>query len=754
MIVANRDRRARSAPAVHRAAVAFASLLVAALTPSGPSLTAQPAPEEDLNVIGGWMRFTDAPNALYHHLSRDAFDLLDARSRRVSALGTPADWRLRQEEIRRALEEIVGPLPARTPLNARITGVVRKSAFRMEKVVFESMPGFHVTGIVFVPEGVTDRRPAILYASGHAALGFRTSTYLHVIQNLVRKGFIVFAFDPVGQGERIQHWDPEQGGSRVGGPTLEHSYPGAQCFISGRSLARYMIWDGIRALDYLVGRDDVDPARLGVTGRSGGGTQTAYIAALDERVAAAAPENYITSFRRLIETRGVQDAEQNFLHGMLHGIDMADLLALRAPRPTLMITTTRDIFSIQGAREVFAEVRPAFRALGGDANFTMVEDDDRHASTRTNRESMYGFFQEALGLPGSSRDEDVPELPLHELQVTATGQVSTSMGGETIFSLNRAETEPQFAAMQASRLSLGDHLSRVRSAGRDVSGYRAPAAAADHQAVFTGRWHRDGYVVEMFFIPGEGDYVIPFLVFVPHRATSHPAVVYLHPEGKAADAAPEGPIEQLVNRGYLVLAPDLIGIGELGPGQYRGDAYDFKPGPVSYNLWFAALQIGRSITGIRAGDIVRTVHYLRSRDDVDPGRIQALARGEVGAALLHAAVFEDMVRSVALIDPLVSWAELVRHQYYRTYHVPHAVPGALGHYDLPDLAAALAPRRLLVLGVADHQGRPAGPELIDREMEVVRRAYIAAGADDGLSMRPADPAGFARQAAEWFEEAR
>jgi dienelactone hydrolase len=734
---------------IDRAKQAGIFVVAVALVTGGPAPSAQSAPGENLDVLAGWMRFTDAPNALYHHLSAEAFTLLEARSRKVSSLATPAQWRGRQQEIRQALATVVGPFPERTPLAPRITGIVRKGGFRMEQVVFESLPGFHVTGIVFVPEGLTERRPAILYASGHAAEGFRTSTYLRVIQNLVRKGFIVFAFDPVGQGERVQHWDPEQGASQIGGPTLEHSYPGAQAFISGRSLARYMIWDGIRALDYLAGRDDVDPSRLGVTGRSGGGTQAAYIAALDERVAAAAPENYITSFRRLIETRGVQDAEQNFLHGILHGLDMPDLLTVRAPRPTLMITTTRDIFSIQGAREAFAEVRPAFRALGGEGNLRMVEDDAGHASTRSNREATYAFFQDALGLPGSSLDEDVPDLAPEELRVTRTGQVSTSLDAETVFSLNRAETEPQVAALRRSRDDLSAHVVRVESRARELSGFRPPAAATA-EAVFTGRWQRDGYAVEMFFLPGEGAYVIPFLLFVPHRAERAPAILYLHPAGKAADAAPGGPIERLVQDGYVVLAPDLVGTGEMGPGGYRGDAYGFKPGPVSYNIWFTALQIGRSLSGIHAGDIVRTVRYLRTRGEVDPDRIQALARGELGSALLHAAAFEQTIRGVALIDPLISWAELVGHQYYRTFYVPHAVPGALRDYDLPDLAAVLAPRRLLVLGAADHQGRPAGPELIDRELDVLRRAYAARDAADRLSIRSPDSPGFAEQVGQWF----
>jgi cephalosporin-C deacetylase-like acetyl esterase len=710
------------------------SLLLLVLLLATAGLLAQQQ-REDLSVLGGWMRFSDAPNALYHHLGEQAFAFLDARRDRVARLKTGSQWRERQEEIKATLNRIVGPFPGKTPLNARVTGVVRKEGYRFEKVVFESMPRFFVTGVLFVPDGVKARAPAILYLCGHSASGFRNAPYLTVILNLVKKGFIVFAMDPVGQGERYQYWDPERRASRVGEPTLEHSYPGAQCFITGSSLARYMIWDGMRAIDYLVSRPEVDPSRLGVTGRSGGGTQSAYIGAMDPRITAAAPENYITTFRRLIESRGVQDAEQNFPSGIASGIDLPDLLAVRAPRPTLMITTTRDMFSIQGAREAHEEVATAFKAFGAEAHFLMVEDDAPHASTRKNREALYAFFRKALDLPGPTEDEAVEIMPFGELNATPTGQVATSLGGETVFSLNRAEARARLAGLDRLRSRPESHLSEMLASARRLSGYRAPGP--NQEAVFTGRWQRDGYSVEMSFIQGEGNYVVPFLVFVPGGGGTHPAVIYLHPEGKAADAAPGATIEGLVKRRYLVLAPDLVGLGEMGPGAFQGDASGFKMGSANYNYWFAAIQIGRSLTGIRAGDVVRTVNYLKGRADADVTRLAAVSHGEMGVVLLHAAALDDSIKQVALIAPLLSWSSIVLNEYYAPKYAPHAVAGALGRYDLPDLASALAPRKLLALGPVDEMGTPAPPQWIDAAIAPVRAAYAAIpGASRALDVRP------------------
>ena len=698
--------------------------------------------QEELSVLQDWVHYAEASNASYHHLSRQAFERLRRRAEAVDALHTRAQWQQRQEKVRKTLRDIVGPFPERTPLNARVTGTIEKDGYHVEKLVYESMPGFYVTAALFVPAGLQEaerqeKAPAILYASGHADVAFRSQTYQHVILNLVRKGFVVLAFDPVGQGERLQYVDPQTGQSRVGGNTNQHSYSGAQAFVAGSSLARYMIWDGMRGIDYLASREEVDPERIGVTGRSGGGTQSAYIAAFDERVQAAAPENYITSFQRLLETRGPQDAEQNFYHGIVRGIDHADLLEVRAPKPTLMITTTRDIFSIQGARETYREVKRAYEAFEQPGHLQMVEDDAGHASTRSNREALYAFFQKHLDLPGPAEDEEVAYLPPAALQVTESGQVSTSLNGESIFSLNRAKTKKLAAELEASRQKgLPEHLSSAKRSAQKLSGYEAPQRAAEEAgaatSVFFGRYQREGYAVEKYTVQGEGDYVVPLLMLVPEGEGPHPAVVYLHPGGKAAGAAPGGEMEAFVEQGYVVLAPDMLGTGELGGGAFKGDSYIEE---VSYGLWFETVLLGRSLTGIRAGDVMRTVQLLKSRADVKSETIAAVAREEAAPVALHAAAFEPALAGVALIEPLVSYRSLATERYYDPAFIPTAVAGALTGYDLPDLAASLAPRKLLMVNPVSGSGSRAGTDLIEKELSVVRSAYARAEARERLKVQ-------------------
>lgn len=688
------------------------------------------AQQEDLSVLSRWMRWTDATNTLYHHLTGQAVQLLEERAARVETLKTEGQWLKRQEEIRQTLMKIVGPFPEKTLLNPRIVGVLQKDGYRVEKLIYESQPEYYVTACLFIPDDLEGKTPAILNPIGHSDKAFRRPIYQEVILNLVKKGFIVLTYDPPGQGERLQYFDPEKGESRVGGSTKEHSYVGAQCFIAGNSIARHMIWDGIRGIDYLLTRDEVDTDRIGLTGLSGGGTLTSYIGAFDDRVYAAGPQCYITSLRRLLESIGPQDGEQNFYHGIASGIDHADLLEARAPKPTLVLANTRDFFSIQGVIETCAEVRGAYRAFSKEENFGMVTDDAPHSFTTKNQEALYAFFQKHLNLPGDPTEEEVQVLTEEELTVTETGQLSTSLGGRIAFDINYSDAEKLTQELEDDRKDVSRHLESVKHSARELSGYIPPDRSPE--AVFTGAYQREGYSVHKYMLSGEGDYVIPALLMVPDGDGKHPAVIYVRPDGKAVQAGEGGEMEGLVKKGFIVLAPDLVGIGETGPGVFKGDAYIDS---VSYNVWFASILIGRSIVGVRAGDIVRLVRYLESREDVDYRDISIIAYREMCPIALHAAAFDDAISKVALIEPLISYRSIVMNRYYDPGLIHAAVAGALTAYDLPDLAACIAPRKLLMVDVTDQSKNKAEAELIEKELAITRSAYSAAGMEGKLVIK-------------------
>jgi hypothetical protein len=301
--------------------------------------------------------------------------------------------------------------------------------------------------------------------------------------------------------------------------------------------------------------------------------------------------------------------------------------------------------------------------------------------------------------------------------VTNTGNVASSFENEeTVFTLNRKESIKLVDKIEVAREDIDAHLDAVKKKARELSGYEAPHSGTN--SVFRGRYQRDGYSVEMYALQGEEDYVIPLLLFVPETGSNFPGVIYIHPDGKLSDAAAGGKIEQLVKDGYVVAAPDLIGTGETkGSGN-------------------VAMLIGRSVTGIQAGDIIRVVNFLKSRQDINSIRIGAIAFDEMCPVLLHAAAFDKSIHSVVLSGPLISYSSVVMNKFYDIGFCSNYVAGALTAYDLPDLIGCIAPRKICLADLQDQLKQTAPDELINEELMFPRRVYNKNDVSDNMNIIP------------------
>ena len=151
--------------------------------------------QDDVSLFNYWQYYSDVENSLYKDFCSVAYEQLESRKTEICKLKTKADWLERQSMAGNKLLKIIGPFPEKTPLNARVTGVVQKKDYRIEKVIYESIPGYYVTAALFIPEKIRGKSPTILNAIGHSTQSFRRDVYQHVIINLVKKGFIVFAYD-------------------------------------------------------------------------------------------------------------------------------------------------------------------------------------------------------------------------------------------------------------------------------------------------------------------------------------------------------------------------------------------------------------------------------------------------------------------------------------------------------------------------------------------------------------------------------
>lgn len=691
---------------------------------SAPALAQQ---SDDLNFASGLEQFHNIRRMLPSYLNNIGFRMLGERKRRVEHLATIEDVNKRRSYVREQMLKDLGGFPDRTPLNARVVGVLERPGYRIEKVIFESQPHFYVTANLYLPKTGHPPYPAILYPLGHERGGKTNPTWQQMLGSLATKGFVALAWDPVGQGERLQIFDEDLRESKVGNSTTEHTVVGTQCMLVGDHLARYTIWDGMRALDYLLSRKEVDPARIGLTGNSGGGTHTAYIAALDDRIQVAAPSCYITSWHLMLDTIGPQDAEQTFPLWLQEGLDYPDYLYAFAPKPYLLLSAIRDFFPIAGARETFAEAEKVYSAIGEREKVGMFEADDGHGYNKSRRLAAYDWF--GRWLKGARDTDPEPQIEMatpEELRCTATGQVSTSLGGESVFTLN----QKRLAQLKASRLTRpADLPGKVR----EVIRYEPPSGPL--QVTSYGAITRSGYRIEKLIYESEPGIFIPSLLYVPDAgASKKAAVLMVTGDGKAASASEA---EQFAASGTVVLSIDMRGTGETRVDtDVNSREFDHYFG--DFNNIMTALLVGKTMAGMRALDISRGVDVLTSRKEVDPNQVYGYGKDEGALPLLYATVLDGRIRRVMLDGMLVSYESVVNSRVNRRI-LEGVAPGMLKYYDLQDLVAAMAPRDVWIVNGTDPMGHELPGSEVTKEYRRALEAFSQQGAAQAIHIRDRRP---------------
>lgn len=610
----------------------------------------------------------------YARLQQEADAALDRRRERYEALKTPEQIAEYQQDLREFFIRQLGGFPERSPLNARTVGVIDADGYSIEKVIYESQPGHHVTANLYLPDG-EGPRPGVVVASGHSRTA-KTADYnqrFGII--LARHGIAALCYDPIGQGERSQFLDAD-GQLLFSSTTREHFLVGVGSILVGRNTARYRVWDGIRSIDYLAGRPEVDPQRIGFTGCSGGGTLTSYVMALDDRVACAAPACYLTTFRKLIATIGPQDAEQDIYGQVAFGMDQPDYVLMRAPRPTLMSTTTGDFFDIEGSWDNFRQAKRIYGRLGRPERLDLVEVEGGHGVHPQNLATIAQWMQRWL----VGRDEPVEPVvletrPPEELLCTESGQVLTLPGERSVIDLN-AERESELAAARQTLWSENtpeQMTDRIRS----IIGVPGNDELQPPEWEDVGRVDRDGYHIDKLILRTETS-VLPALTFHPPDPKED-AYLYLHDSGKLGDSEVGGDIEKLVKQGYVVVSVDLRGQGETESGDP-----DEVLGP--WKTFYLAYLLGKPLVGLQTADALAAAHFVAFYQRSTPRGVHLVGVGQAGVTALHAAALNpERFTSVTIRDTPQSWASVVR-QMVPLGQLVGTVHGALEIYDLPDLA--------------------------------------------------------------------
>ena len=542
------------------------TLLVALWFASTSPVLAADAPSEDAFRILPPVAEGPTITAYLRYQAEMAWRQDDERRKLWAQIRTEDDLRRVQRKMEQDLLAMLGSLPSqRTPLRPRITGRIPMDGYHIEKLIYESLPGIYVTALVYVPEDGKAVHPAILVPAGHSTNG--KNHYQGLCQRLVHHGYIAIAWDPVGQGERSQFWDPKAGKSRYNLICAEHAVMGNLAYLAGTNLARWEIWDGIRAVDYLLTRPDVDPQRINITGTSGGGTQVAYIAALDRRIKVAAPSCYITSLPMRIYNRIFQDPDsdpEQDLYGMMSNhIDHPGLLLMVYPRPVFVSAAVLDFFPIEGAHRTVREMTDIYTRFHHADRIAMAEGYHDHQYSPQNQEAAIAFLDHFNHIPAPRTAFVAKELDDKTLQCTRTGQVMLDF--EDARSLmdeirDYARSQKQPPTQTVKQLYYSNLYPRIRE--WSVSQFQG-AVPGDQEI----RWESTGsetfkdIKIDKYILHHSRYLAMPVIAIHKVGPDHGRALLWLGENGKVT-AADWDSVLQYVEKGYSVISFDPRGLGE------------------------------------------------------------------------------------------------------------------------------------------------------------------------------------------------
>ena len=601
------------------------------------------------------------------------------REERLSRIRSRSQALAYQKTVRNAIRRAFGPKPARSALDTSVVDTTETRYYTLEKLLFQSRPGCLVTAHMYLPKGLKERAPAVLGTCGHSAEGKMAPAYQEFCQRLARSGFVTLIYDPFNQGERDQYWDLKDRGM-VASCTHAHNMMGKQLELLGQWFGAWRAWDGIRALDYLLTRPEVDPERVGLTGNSGGGTMTTWLWAYEPRITMAAPSCFVTTFLANLENELPADCEQYPPGAIGSGLEMADFLIARAPDPVLLLGQKYDFFDRRGLQEAYADVRRFYDILGAPDNAAQLYIGPRpHGFGVENQEAMVDFFVEHAGLQRSVRVRKPTHLEETAGWVTPQGN-TVAAGATPIYRLVEDMATQLIDSRRApSKADLMDHLPRL---------LQLPVrSTAPHYRILRPRL-QDGFTLARYAV----ETTAGIRAIVTRRLADPSTAGTLEPEAEVSVWLPhtgcaedfqDDPLAQ-----KLLKAGPLFGIDARGLGESMQDEATpslFHAYGIDYMMHGYGLLFGESYLGQRVHDVLSVLDLLVAEGT---RQIKLYGRGQGALLALFAAVLHDRVQSVVLRHAPLSYAEWTRVPLV-AWPSANVVRAALTTFDLPDLMRAL-----------------------------------------------------------------
>ena len=589
--------------------------------------------------------------------------------------------RSQAEEYREYVESIIkktfSPMPPETPLNARVTGVLERAGYRIEKVIFESRPGCMVTGNLYVPEKPGRQLPAVLGTCGHSNIGKEEDAYQHFCQRLVKSGFAVFIYDPVNQGERDQYQGMAEDLPVRRSCAQAHNMLGGQMSLVGEWFGTWRLWDGVRALDYLLSRPEVDRTRIGITGNSGGGTMTTWLWSMDGRFSMAAPSCFVSTFISNLENDNYADIEQCPPGVIGKGLEHADFFIARAPKPVILLGQKYDFFDRRGLKEAYSEIKRFYGFFNAEKNVKLFIGKHSHGYHPDNQKKMVEFFSATAGTGKIFKGNRLFTEKRENLWATGKGSVIEA-GSVPIYRLvekkaERLAEERKKASGGAIKRELRKILDLPAERGK-VPYYRIlrPAKAARY-AIETEEGIR--VFLRKTFAGGKVEGKNLWTLDVEKSVN-----LYLPHVSSELDMGNEPLVEEAAGKKALY-ALDVRGTGEsavldVSPSSpATGDKFAFSYGHM----------LGESYTGRQVYDVLQTLRLLRAEG---ADKINLYGKGYGAVRALFAALIDGDINKLVLKNVPVSF-----HSFTCIPVVEWAFsffpPGILEKFDIPDCIGAM-----------------------------------------------------------------
>ncbi|MFZ4777069.1 MAG: hypothetical protein ACOYM3_16995 [Terrimicrobiaceae bacterium] len=605
------------------------------------------------------------------------------------AIQSPEQLVARQKKIRDEFLRAIGGLPiVETKLHAQLAGVIEEEDLRIEKIVFTSRPGTFVTANLYLPGKLAGRTGAVLFLCGHAEEAKHDKEYQIVCRHLAKAGLIVLAQDPIGQGERFSYFEKSLGRLTVDWGTTEHDHAGAQCLPLGDGIARYFLHDAMRSVDYLCGRPEVDPAKIGVTGNSGGGTQTSMLMMVDPRLAAAAPGTFIMNRRIYQWAGGAQDAEQIWTGFTAAGLDHEDILLAMSPKPVCVLAATEDFFPIEGTRVTVERCRRIWDLCGSNSHLEIIEDVSTHAFTPALARAAARFFSRHL--LGEAREIDSAKIwPIEarHLWCTNSGQIRGEIAGARGV---HEENQDRLAALQPNANAIAGSEADEQKKNRAIAWLSSQVEKGRRPSQLNPRFIPtlpiDELTVDLGFWWSQARLLNEGLLFrnASRKSEKLPVTIAVWKQGTKNLQTHIKWIGKTCEQGRAVLVLNVSGTGNSEPNPIGGRGVHDVFGTM-HKLSDDLLWLGDSLCALRIFDVLRALEVVDVWPQLDASDVSVYAHGPQGLYAELAASLNPRLAKIEVVDGLNDFAFWVEARHYDTPGIRSLIlPGILQYADLAD----------------------------------------------------------------------